>query len=636
MPMTPLHPFSATVRKGQAGVRTARVCFALALVAAAVLVSVPATSAAGAGAHSRPRTTLGEGQVIRDVTYKTFLDEEGEREIKLDVYLPPGVGPWPAVLVIHGAWDYSNKGAFAAEAKVLRDSGFVAVAADYRAPCDPLNPGHTVPYLCGNSGVEATADMLDAIQWIRDHAADYHVIPTAVGALGGSGGALIALTLGTKGIPGGNRPDAVVSWSGFTELWKWEDATSPSRMQRAMEDYVGPYGNPCSYEQCTDRWHDLSPITHVGGEPDAPTYMANGSIEVTPLQGALNMAEALHREGGTYWLRVVPGNTHSKKYEADVIDICGTTVFRETVDFLETNLGAPPIEEAEPPLRGPLDPPDLTIDDVSILEGQEGIQDLIFTAHLSEPADAPTGFFYDTVDGDATAGTDHAGGSGKAEFLRGRQCVQVRVPIYSERLKERDETFEIRLRDALNADLVDGTGVGTILNDDTDIVVLDFEPSSAQVGEQVTVHGIGFSLARHVTFNGVLSTFTVVSDTEISTQVPRLALTGPLAVSGRKDAGVGPQAFRVRPKIKSVSPEIASWGEEIVIQGVALSDTARVTFGGGVRAEQYTVESYNSVRVVIPHGARDGRIILITPGGTGTTRESFDVINDPGSPSTLR
>jgi large repetitive protein len=42
----------------------------------------------------------------------------------------------------------------------------------------------------------------------------------------------------------------------------------------------------------------------------------------------------------------------------------------------------------------------------------------------------------------------------------------ISVLIYGDRLREPDETFQVRLSNAINAAIVSGVGTGTIRNDD--------------------------------------------------------------------------------------------------------------------------------------------------------------------------
>jgi acetyl esterase/lipase len=271
--------------------------------------------------------------VIQDVAYRTV---DGVT-LRLDVYRPDSPGPFPAVLVVHGGrWEKGDKREWAADADTLARGGFVAFVADYRLDCDPAQPPPGVdPELCGNHAPAPVNDLAAAMRWVRANAAAYGADPASVGALGGSAGGNLALMLATRGIPAGDRPEAVVSWSGNTELWRYDLARNPPNAEAIAERYVG-----CPYEgtgACPVRWTAASPITHVT-PGDSPTYLANSMAELIPVKEARHMAAALDAAGVQHVLRLLPGSLHERAYE-DVEVSPGVTVFEESMGFLHDHLG---------------------------------------------------------------------------------------------------------------------------------------------------------------------------------------------------------------------------------------------------------------------------------------------------------
>jgi uncharacterized repeat protein (TIGR03803 family) len=61
--------------------------------------------------------------------------------------------------------------------------------------------------------------------------------------------------------------------------------------------------------------------------------------------------------------------------------------------------------------------------------------------------------------------------------------------------------------------------------------LLSFSPPSGPVGTSVTITGTGLTQTTKVTFNGTSATFTVNSDTQVTTTVPTGATTGKIAVT---------------------------------------------------------------------------------------------------------
>ena len=73
-----------------------------------------------------------------------------------------------------------------------------------------------------------------------------------------------------------------------------------------------------------------------------------------------------------------------------------------------------------------------------------------------------------TGDGTATAGSDYASTSVTLSFGSGDLTKTVSVPVNGDVLFEPYETFNVVLSSPTNAVIDDGTGVGTIANDDPD------------------------------------------------------------------------------------------------------------------------------------------------------------------------
>jgi hypothetical protein len=65
----------------------------------------------------------------------------------------------------------------------------------------------------------------------------------------------------------------------------------------------------------------------------------------------------------------------------------------------------------------------------------------------------------------------------------------------------------------------------------------------------------------------------------------------------------------------------------VSIVGSGFTGASSVTFNG--TAASYSVNSPTSITASVPNGATTGRILLTTPGGTGTSSTSFTVILPP-------
>ena len=112
-------------------------------------------------------------------------------------------------------------------------------------------------------------------------------------------------------------------------------------------------------------------------------------------------------------------------------------------------------------------PPSVSINDVSVTEGQSGTTNAVFTVTLSAASSQVVTVAYATADNTATvAGNDYTAASGTLTFPAGTTTQPVTVVVKGDTLVEPTEAFYVNLTTPVNAAIVDGQGVGTITNDD--------------------------------------------------------------------------------------------------------------------------------------------------------------------------
>jgi hypothetical protein len=110
--------------------------------------------------------------------------------------------------------------------------------------------------------------------------------------------------------------------------------------------------------------------------------------------------------------------------------------------------------------------PSLRIDDITATEGDTGTSIATFTLSLSAASGQTVTVNYTTSNGTAKAGSDYLPTSGTLTFLPGATQATIVVAIVGDTVRERTETFTMKLSRASNASIADGTGQCTILNDD--------------------------------------------------------------------------------------------------------------------------------------------------------------------------
>ena len=109
----------------------------------------------------------------------------------------------------------------------------------------------------------------------------------------------------------------------------------------------------------------------------------------------------------------------------------------------------------------------LAISDVSLVEGNQGIVNAVFTVTLSEPAAGTVTVNYGTADGTAQASRDYEAAAGTLTFAPGETSKTITVAVKGDTQVEANETFFVNLSAAVNADIGDSQGLGTIFNDDS-------------------------------------------------------------------------------------------------------------------------------------------------------------------------
>ena len=164
--------------------------------------------------------------------------------------------------------------------------------------------------------------------------------------------------------------------------------------------------------------------------------------------------------------------------------------------------------------------------------------------------------------------------------------------------------------------------------------ITGFSPASGPVGTSVTVTGTGFTGAKRVLFNGRRATFTVVSDTQITTTVPAGATDGPIKVRvPGQGIATSSTSFNVTtqpaPTISGFTPTSGPPGTSVVITGANFTGASSVQFAGTTAT--FTVNSATQITATVPTGATTGSISVTSASGTGTSSTSFTVTAPPPS-----
>lgn len=158
--------------------------------------------------------------------------------------------------------------------------------------------------------------------------------------------------------------------------------------------------------------------------------------------------------------------------------------------------------------------------------------------------------------------------------------------------------------------------------------VTSFTPTSAGVGQTVTITGTNFTGATAVNFGGTAAaSFTVVSATQI-TAVLGGGASGSVSVTTPGGTGTlaGFTYLFFIPTITTFTPTSMGAGGTVTINGTNFIGVSAVSFGG-TAAASFTVVSATQINAVVGAGA-SGVVSVTTPGGT-VTQAGFTFIPPP-------
>jgi acetyl esterase len=208
----------------------------------------------------------------------------------LDASIPDGPGPFAAVIIVHGGGFFrGNKVTYVPPIfQPLTHANFAWFSIDYR-----LGPQGTAK--------DQIADLLSALAWVHQHAAQYKVDPKRVVLLGESAGAYLVDYVAITA-PKDNPIAAVVSFYGPADL-TYKATTMPP----PMRTFFGADAPNADIESIL---HSISPYFMV--RPNMPPFLLlHGTAdEQVPYQQSPRFCEALKAKGNSCELYTVPNARH--------------------------------------------------------------------------------------------------------------------------------------------------------------------------------------------------------------------------------------------------------------------------------------------------------------------------------------
>jgi len=247
--------------------------------------------------------SVAEGEETEIRAERDIVYGKGDRvDLQLNLAIPKGKGPFPAVVCIHGGgWYQGQRQDMDFMTELLSRRGYVAATVSYR-----LVPNARFP-----AQIE---DCKAAVRWLRSNSGKYRINPDRIGAIGPSAGGHLACLLGVTdkkhGLEGsGGNPEhssrvqAVVSFFGRT---KFEKKTWSKELEEKI--FVPLIG--ASFDDKPELYKRISPITYVSRTSPPFLFVHGAEDKLVPLQDSTDMAEKLQAAGVSAKVVIVEGVGH--------------------------------------------------------------------------------------------------------------------------------------------------------------------------------------------------------------------------------------------------------------------------------------------------------------------------------------
>jgi acetyl esterase/lipase len=244
-------------------------------------------------------------KVEKDVSYwKVGKD----KDLQMDIAVPQGNGPFPAVVCVHGgAWrqGLGKRQDLTGWIERLAEEGYVAATVSYRLLPDAKFP-------------EPIEDCKTAVRFLRANADKYHIDKNKIGALGFSAGGHLVSLLGVAGKDAGfegteyadqsSKVQAVVSFFGPTDLSLYGNDESAEN-----STFVPLLGG--RFKDKPEAFKNASPITHV--TKNAPPFLfLHGTKDwLVPIAHSRSMYKKLKDAGASAEIVELEGAGHSFEKE---------------------------------------------------------------------------------------------------------------------------------------------------------------------------------------------------------------------------------------------------------------------------------------------------------------------------------
>jgi Calx-beta domain/Divergent InlB B-repeat domain len=260
--------------------------------------------------------------------------------------------------------------------------------------------------------------------------------------------------------------------------------------------------------------------------------------------------------------------------------------------------------------------PALSIDDVTVTEGNSGTVTASFTVSLSAASSQAVAVGYGTADGTATtADADYVPAAGTLSFAPGQTTRSVNVIVNGDSKYEANEAFTVSLSGPVNASIADGEGVGTISNDDPAPALSIDDVTVAEGNSGTTTAGFTVSLSA-VSGQTVTVNYATADGTAATADADYVAASGTL----------------------TFAPGVTTQPANVTVNGDTkneANETFAVNLGAPVNAMILDSQGVGTITNDDPVPALSIDEVTVAEGSSGTTTASFTVSLSAASGQTV-
>ena len=276
--------------------------------------------------------------------------------------------------------------------------------------------------------------------------------------------------------------------------------------------------------------------------------------------------------------------------------------------------------------------PSLSINDVTVIEGNTGTTNAVFTVTLTGATALPATVNFATANDTATAGSDHTATSGTLTFAVGTTAQQVTVAVLTDALNEPDETFFVNLSGQTNAIIADGQGVGTITNDDgaPTLVINDVTVAEGNTGTINAVFTVSLTAAsaQQITVGFTTTDVSAVAPGDYATQTGTVTFAPDVTTQAITVAVVGDATFELTEtfQVNLNNPVNAAISDGQGIGTITSDDTAPTLTINDVAVTEGDAGTTNAVFTVTLNGATALPATVNFATGNGTAVAGADYV----------